>query len=128
MDSRGRGEAEAETVPVRVAHRLLLHEVRGLGWELLWIGSGIWLQAAICAERFVVDLAEAMERRSLEPETISARRWHNWITSRLWRRPVSVVRRCEPATTAWQHLATRIDMALFRRSSLTGRRDVSACC
>ena len=45
------------TVGVRAALRQCLREARRFGWQLLLVGSGFWLEAAVCTERFVVDVA-----------------------------------------------------------------------
>lgn len=84
-----------------------------MGWQSLWVGAGLWLEAAVCTERFVVDLAEILERRRPRPV-----RWDSRIAIRMLETLVRVVRRCEPGVRAWRRLATRIDVALIERCGL----------
>ena len=100
---------------VRGACRHLLEEARRFAWQFLGVGSGLWLEAALCTERFVVDLAEALERR-LKPESALARRWDGRVVNDLLgRRLVHTVRRGEPGATAWRRLAMRIDTAVVQK-------------
>ena len=98
---------------VRATYRQLLQEVRRLGWQSLGIGTGLWLEAAICTERFVADSADALERRKPEPKG-----WDSRIISEVDERLIRVARGCELRTKAWRRLAARIDATLIERGSL----------
>src|SRR5712691_9438495 len=111
MDFSSHGNAETgATAGVRAALRQCLHEARRFGWQVLLVGSGFWLEAAICTERFVLDLADALEQRKLSSDNTVARHWSSWIVNGLRGGLIRVVRRCEPAARAWQRLAARIDV------------------
>ena len=112
--SHGNTEAGA-TVGVRAALRRFLHEARRFGWQALLVGSGFWLRAAVCIERFVVDLADALEQRKLPSDHAVARHWSSRIMNGVRGGLVRAVRRCAPAAGAWQRLAARTDLALLER-------------
>lgn len=114
-------DAEAGTAAgVRGAYRRFLQEARRVGWQSLLVGTGLWLHVAVCTESFVVDFAEALERR--RPR---ATRWDSRTVNGVWERSIRVVRRCEPGVRAWRRLAARIDLALIERCGLADRRNVS---
>ena len=121
MDFSSHGNAEAgATAGVRAALRQCLHEARRFGWQVLLVGSGFWLEAAVCAERFVVDVADILEQRGRQPDHAVARHWSSRIVNGVRERLVRAVRRCEPAARAWQRLAVRTDLALLERYNLSG--------
>ena len=111
---------------VRAAYRRFLREARRFAWRLLWVGNGLCLEAAACAERFFVDLVEDLERKSSRLERTCSRSWYSRIIGGVWGRLIRVARRCEPGVSAWRRLAMRIDVTLIERCRLTGCRDVSA--
>ncbi len=106
-----RRDCEAGTAPgVRAACWRFLQQARGAGWQSLWVGTGIWLRVAVCAESFVVDLVGTLERR--RPE---AAHWHSRIVNGMWEWSIRAVRRCEPGLRAWRQRAMRTDAALLER-------------
>ena len=122
--SHGNAEAGAAT-GVRAALRRFLHEARRFGWQILLVGSGFWLEAAVCTERFVVDLADALEQRRLRPDHAVARHWSSRFVNGVQGGLVRAVRRCEPAARAWQRLAARTDVALLERRNLSRPSDTA---
>ena len=112
--SYGNTEAGA-AVGVRAALRRFLHEARRFGWQVLLVGSGFWLEAAVCTERFVVDLANALEQRKLLSDHAVARHWSSRSVNGVRGGLVRAVRWCAPAAGAWQRLAARTDVALLER-------------
>lgn len=112
--SHGNTEAGA-AVGVRAALQRFLHEARRCGWQALLVGSGFWLRAAVCTKRFVVDLANALELRTLPSDKAVAGHWSSRIVNRMRGGLVRAVRWCAPAAGAWQRLAARTDLALLER-------------
>ena len=112
--SHGNTEAGA-AFGVRAALRRFLHEARQFGWQTLLVGSGFWLRAAVCTERFVVDLADALEPRTLPSDHVVTRHWSSRVVNGVRGGLVRAVRRCAPAAGAWQRLVARIDLALLER-------------
>ena len=102
---------------VRAAFWGFLREARQLGWQMLLVVSGLWLEAAVCAERFVVDLADALERR----RPTHAMHWSSQILGGVSGRLVCAVRWCAPGARAWRRLAAHTDAALLARRWLTAR-------
>jgi len=98
---------------VGAAYRRLLREARRLGCQTLWVGSGLWLLAVACAERFVVDFAEALEWRIPRAESAYAARWGGRYIGAVQGRLVRAARCCEPRLRAWRRQAARIDAALL---------------
>ena len=122
-------DAEPATAAVGVACRRFLQEGRRVAWQVLWIGSGLWLGAALCTEKFVVDLAETLERRrESQPEGVRAGRWDGRVTDAVWHNLMRVARWCEPRASACRRLATRVDGALIQRCGLDNQRSVLARC
>jgi len=119
FSSHGNMEAGA-TAGVRAALRQCLREARRCGWQLLLVGSGLWLEAAVCTERFVVDVAAVLEQRGRQPDHALARHWSSRIVNVVRGRLVRAIRRCAPAAGAWQRLAARTDIALLERYHLSG--------
>ena len=119
FSSHGNIEAGA-TAGVRAALRQCLREARRFGWQILLVGSGFWLEAAVCTERFVVDVAAVLEQRRGQPDHVVARHWSSRIVNGVRGRLVRAVRRCEPAAMAWQRLALRTDIALLERYNRSG--------
>lgn len=95
----------------------LAEEVRRLAWQFLWVGSGLCLEAAICAERFIVDLAEALERKSLRPIGTGAWSPTSRLVCRMWRWLSGAVKRWAPRAKAWRRLARQIDAIFYSRLS-----------
>ena len=122
--SHGNTEAGA-AVGVRAALRRFLHEARHCGWQALLVGSGFWLRAAVCTERFVVDLADALEQRRLPSDQAVARHWSNRLMHGVRGGLVHAVRRCAPAAGAWQRLAARTDIALLERCNPSRHPDTA---
>jgi len=121
MEFSSRGNAEAgATAGVRAALRQCLREARRFGWQLLLVGSGFWLEAAVCTEKFVVDVAAVLERRRRQSDHTVARHWSSRIVHGMRGRLVRAIRQCEPAARAWQRLALRTDIALLQRYNLSG--------
>jgi len=121
MEFSSHGNAEAgATAGVRAALRQCLREARRFGWQILLVGSGFWLEAAVCTERFVVDVAAVLEQRRGQPDHVVARHWSSRTVNGVRGRLVRAVRRCEPAAMAWQRLALRTDIALLERYNLSG--------
>jgi len=121
MEFSSHGKAEAGvTAGVRAALRQWRREARRFGWQILLVGSGFWLEAAVCTERFVVDVAAVLEQRRGQPDHAVARHWSSRIVNGVRGRLVRTVRRCEPAARAWQRLAMRTDIALLERYNLSG--------
>ena len=119
MEFSSHGNAEAgATAGVRAALRQCLREARRFGWQILLVGSGFWLEAAVCTERFVVDVAAVLEQRRGQPDHAVTRHWSSRIMNGVRGRLVRTVRRCEPAAKSWQHLAMRTDIALLERYNL----------
>ena len=103
---------------VRAAFWGFIREARQVGWQALLVGSGLWLQAAVCAERFVVDLADALERRRPAYAMHCSSRILGGVSERL----VCAVRWYAPGARAWRRQAARTDTALLARRCLTGHR------
>jgi len=105
------------------AWRSLLRELRDLGWQVLLIGSGFYLEIAVCAERFAADWAAALERRLLyakeQPTGSRPRRFMGSVWAGIFR----VVRRAEPGIRAWRQQAARWDTALLARRGPARRRE-----
>ena len=126
MEFSSRGNAEAgATAGIRAALRQCLREVQQFGWQALLVGSGFWLEAAVCTERFVVDVANALEQRRWQPDHAIARHWSVRLVNGVLRGLVRAVRRCAPAARAWQHLAARTDVALLERRNLSRPSDTA---
>jgi len=123
MAFSGYGHSRAGlTVGLTTALRCFVFEVRSLWWQLLLVGNGLWLGAAICGEHFVVDLAESLEQRAPRAETAVAGRRGWRILGSIRRRLVGAVRWCQPGAKAWRRLAVRMDVALLKqRGSTAGR-------
>ena len=120
------GNAEAgATTGVRAALRQFLHEVRRFGWQALLVGSGFWLRAAVCTERFVVDLAAALEQRKLPSDHAVARHWSSRIVHGARGGLTRAVSWCAPAAGAWQRLAARTDIALLERCNPSRHPDTA---
>ena len=114
MDFSSHGNAEAgATAGVRAALRQCLREARRFGWQVLLVGSGFWLEAAACTERFVVDVADILEQRRGQPDHALARHWSSRVVNGVLGGLVRAVRRCGPAARAGQRLAARTDMILL---------------
>ena len=126
MEFSSHGNAEAgATAGVRAALRQCLHEARRCGWQVLLVGSGFWLEAALCTARFVVDVADILEQRGWQPEHAVARHWSSRIVNGVQERLARAVRRCAPAARAWQRLAARTDIALLERRNLSRHSDTT---
>ena len=102
----------------RAACRRLLQEVQWLGWQALWVGSGLWLAVLVCLDRLVMDSSEALEWSRPQAKETGWERLLRGVRGRLARG----ARRCAARTSAWRRLAARVDMALLERRSAT-RRD-----
>ena len=124
FSSHGNAEARA-TAGIRAALWRFLRETRRFGWQLLLVGSGFWLEAAVCTERFVVDLADALEQRRLSPDHAVARHWSARLVNGVLGGLVRAVRRCAPAARAWQRLAARTDVALLEHRNLSRPSDTA---
>ena len=124
FSSHGNMEAGA-TAGVRAALRQCLREARRFGWQVLLVGSGFWLEAAVCTERFVVDVADVLEQRRWQPDHAVARHWSARLVNGVRGGLVRAVRRCEPAARAWQRLAARTDVALLERRNLSRHSDTA---
>lgn len=105
----------ATAAGVSSALRRLLQEVRRFGWQILLVGSGFWLEAAVCAESFVVDCADALEGRRPRLATAVGERWGDRIVREVWERLIRAFRWCVPGTRACRGLVMRIDTALLER-------------
>ena len=126
MEFSYRGNAEAgATAGVRAALRQCRREARRFGWQILLVGSGFWLEAAVCTERFVVDVADVLEQRRWQPGHTVARHWSVQLANGVLGGLVRAVRRCEPAARAWQRLAARTDVALLERRNLNRHSDTA---
>ena len=99
------------TTGVRAAFRDFLSQARRLGWQTLLLGSGLWLEAALCAERFVVDLANALDLRRPAHARYTRSRILGGVSGRL----VCAVRWCAPGARAWRRLAAQTDAAFLAR-------------
>ena len=120
------GNAEAgATAGVRVALQQCLRETRWFGWQVLLVGSGFWLEAAVCTERFVVDVANVLEQRRWQPGHTVARHWSVQLANGVLGGLVRAVRRCEPPARAWQRLAARTDVALLERRNPSRHSDTA---
>ena len=100
---------------VRAAYQRLLQEARHLGWQILLVGSGFWLVAVVCIERFVAAYAEALERQGPGPESVRAGRWDNHLVGEMRGKLVHAARWCEQRAKGWQRRAEQIDTALLKR-------------
>lgn len=100
---------------VRVAYLRLLQEARHCGWQTLLVGSGLWLEVAVCAENFVMDWAKALEQQNLQAEAVRAGRRDSRIINGARGRIVRSLRWLELRARAWRQLAERIDGALLER-------------
>src|SRR5574341_387184 len=124
FSSRGNAETGA-TAGVRAALRQCLRETRRCGWQVLLVGSGFWLEAAVCTVRFVVDLADTLEQRRGQSSHAVTRHWSTQLVHGMLEGLVRVVRRCEPAARAWQRLAARTDATLLERRNLSRHSDAT---
>lgn len=104
-----------ESAGVRAACQRFLLEAQLFAWQFLLVGSGLWLEEAVCTERFFADLAEALDRRKARFESVCPGWWDSRIASGVWGGLIRVVRWCEPRAKAWRRLATETDMALLER-------------
>lgn len=100
---------------VREARERLAREIPWLAWQTLFVLSGTWLEAAIRAERFCIDLARDAEERRPRPEDSVAGRWAARIVDSAWAATLRVVRWCEPRARGWRRSAARADAALLAR-------------
>lgn len=126
MEFPSHGNAEAgATDGVRAALRQCLYEARRFGWQALLVGSGFWLEAAVCTERFVVDVADILEQRRWQPDNAVARHWSSRIVDGVRGGLTRAVRRCEPAARAWQRLAARTDAVLLEHCNLSRHSDTA---
>jgi hypothetical protein len=116
---QGRGTAG----DVRVAYLQLLREARHCGWQTLLVGSGLWLEIAICTENFVADWAAALEHQRLRPEGMDAGHRGRQIVSAAQGRLIRFLRWLEPRARLGRRLAERIDRALLERRGLAGHAD-----
>jgi len=110
-DARG-AEAEA-AAGVRAACWRLLQETRRLGCQALLVGSGLWLLVGACTETFVVDFAEALERRIPRAEGAYGLRRGGQGIGAVQGGLIRAARWCEPRLGAWRRQAARIDAALL---------------
>ena len=108
---------------MRVVYRRLLQEAWRLLGQLLWVASGLCLEAAVCAARFFVDLVDSLQHKISWLESTCTGAWYGRIISGVWGSLIRVARWCEPGARGWRRLATRIDVALEGR--LAGCRDIS---
>ena len=126
MEFPSHGNAETgATAGVRAALRQCLHEARRFGWQVLLVGSGFWLEAAACTERFVVDVANILEQRRGQPDHALARHWSSRLVNGVLGGLVRAVRQCRPAARAWQRLAVRTDMILLERYNRSRHSDTA---
>lgn len=95
--------------------RAFLWALRSLGWQVLLIGSGLHLEIAACAERFVADWAATLEQRQAYPERLLRGSWPHRLAGSIWARIFRVVRRARPGTEVWRQRAVRWDAALLAR-------------
>lgn len=95
------------------AWRALLVEVRRLGWAILWALSGLALQVVTCADDFVADSAEALERRRPQPGSGWAIQLDSRLSGVLRQRLVRAARGCERGMKAFRSQVARADVALF---------------
>jgi len=119
FSSRGNAEAGA-TAGVRAALRQCLRETRRCGWQVLLVCSGVWLEAAVCTERFVVDVPTVLEQRRGHPGHAVTGHWSAQLVHGMLGGLVRAVRRCEPAAMSWQRLAMGTDIVLLERYNLSG--------
>lgn len=124
FSSHGKAETGA-TAGVRAALWQCLYEARRFGWQVLLVGSGFWLESAVCTERFVVDVADILEQRRWPSDNAIVRHWSSRIVNGVRGGLVRAVRQCEPAARAWQRLAARTDIALLERCSLRRHSDTA---
>lgn len=117
----GAPSQSAPTTGVRTAIGALRQEVVRLGFLLLLVGSGLWVLAAACAERFVADLATALQARGALSRGSTDRPRVYRAAERIPGRLSDAIRRCEPALVGWHRLAVRWDRKLLERLPL-GRR------
>ena len=113
METRSPRDGRNQAIALGVAYRALLVEMRRLGWTILWAASGLGLQVITCAEDFVVDSAEALERRRPQPGSGWATQLDSRLSGVLRQRLVRAARLCEPGIRAWRGQVARADAALF---------------
>ncbi len=124
FSSHGNAEARA-TAAIRAALGRFLHEARRFGWQFLLVGSGFWLEAAVCTERFVADIADDLDHRRGQSGRAVTGHWSAQLVNGMLGGLVRAVRRCEPAATAWQRLAARTDVTVLERRNLSRRSDTA---
>ncbi len=107
---------------IRSVSRLFLGDIQRLGFLFLRVGTGIWLEAALCTEGFIVDTADVLERRRVQLERIRPLRWERQIIQRIWGAAIRAARFVEPRIKSWRRLATRIDRVLLEKSRKEGAK------
>ena len=84
-----------------------------MGWAILWAASGLALQVVTCAEDFVVDSAEALERRRPRAGNGWVTRLDSRLSGAVRQRLVRAARVCERGIRACRDQVARADVALF---------------
>ncbi len=107
---------------VEVLVAALRREVERLGLQTLLIGSGFWVEAARCAERFVADLAIAFEERGMYTSVSTEGHKAYHIIAVIFSRLGYAARRCEPPLATWRGQAARLDQELLARRHAGSRR------
>jgi len=110
---------------VRSATRLFLGDIQRLGFLFLRLGTGIWLDAALCMESLVVDTAEVLEQRRAQLERISHRFGGSRVIQWIWGRAIRAARLVEPGIKSWRRLATRIDRVLLEKCRPAVHRSIT---
>jgi hypothetical protein len=113
--ARQGNHAAGTTAPLKAAFRPLLQELRRLVWQIILLGSGLWLAVATSLEGLVVRLASSFEEAK---PPIESRSLNRSFVSALRKSIGRVVRRAEPRLRAWRERAKGIDAALLSRRGL----------
>lgn len=115
MKASGWKDSEKKTTDgLRTASQQLVQETWHLRWQILLVGSGFWLAAIVCIERFIAAYAEALEQRP-RSESVHAEQWGGHLVGKMRRKLVRAARRCGQRAEGWRQRAEQIDMALLER-------------
>ncbi len=109
------GHAAGTTASVKATFRLLLKEAQRLVWQILLLGSGLWLACTASIDGFVVGLARSFEETKPRIEDGPVDRSFVRIVRE---GIVRIARRAQSKSGAWREHAMSVDASLLSRRGL----------
>ena len=113
---RFRGDhAAGTTATVKATFRLLLTEAQRLVWQILMLGSGLWMACTASIDGFVVGLARSFAETKPRIEDGPVDRS---FVSAVREGIVRIARRAQSKSGAWREHAMSVDASLLSRRGL----------